>query len=95
MTIQCPSISVVASASAYLAPKLLREVELVDLPPEHGENQFIYNHSERHCTILGRFFGIGSAVTYLCAKGLWLRASDEDEVSTPSDCTRPWNFANR
>lgn len=82
VTIQCAH-QFLLPVPAYLAPKLHREVELVELPPKHREIQFLYDHSERHCTMLGRFFGIGSAATYLCAKGLWLRASDEDAVPTP------------
>lgn len=43
-----------------------RDVETTDW--ERGKNQLINDQSERHCTLSGRFLGIGSAVTYLWGK---------------------------
>lgn len=61
-------------------------------------NKLIKDQSEWHCTPSGRFLGNGTAVTYLWGTGLWLfvaPASEDDEVSAPSACPRPWNLANR
>ena len=35
---------------------------------EKGKNKLINDQSERNCTLSRRFLGIGSAITYLCAK---------------------------
>jgi hypothetical protein len=61
------------------------------------ENQLINYQSERHCTLSGRFLGMGSAVTYLWRQDLWAfaAASEVDELSVPSVRSRPWNFAKR
>ena len=61
------------------------------------ENQLMNYQSERHCTLSGRFLGMGSAVTYLWRQDLWAfaAASEVNELSVPSVRSRPWNFAKR
>lgn len=71
----------------------VRDVETID--EERRKNQLINYQSERHCTLSGRFLGIGSAVTYLWGKNFWAFASVDDEASAPSDWARPWNLAKR
>jgi hypothetical protein len=67
------------------------------LTEKEEKNQLINDQSERHCTLSGRFLGIGSAVTYLWGKDFWAFAvvSEDDEASAPSTCPRPWNLAKR
>lgn len=74
-------------------PEKHKGVETIDR--ERGKNQLINDQSERHCTLSGRFLGIGSAVTYLWGKYFWAFVSEDNEVSAPSTCPRPWNFAKR
>ena len=71
----------------------MRDVETID--QERGKNQLINDQSERHCTLSGRFLGIGSAVTYLWGFWAFVAVSEDAEVSAPSTCPRPWNLAKR
>lgn len=62
---------------------------------ENGNTPQPVDQIERHCTLSGRFLGIGSAVTYLWGQTLRALEASEDDVPVPSTCPLPWNLAKR